>query len=70
MPSSLKSRRQVRKAIKVLDSIDPEWRKYEQQMNELAKTVTPMGDPIDVFLLRLYNVAKAMDKPLVEIANA
>lgn len=69
MPSNMKSRRQVRKALKELDRIDPDWRRYEKQMNDLAASMGPNGDPINVFLMRLYNAVKEMDKPLVELAN-
>ena len=68
--SDRKSRAEVRKAIKALDAIDPGWRKHEAQMNEAAKTIQGNGEPVDVFLFRLYKVAREMAKPLVEIAHA
>ena len=70
MPSNFKSMRQVKKAFKALDKIDADWRRYEVKMNKLAPKIKADGEPIDLFLLRLYNAAKEMDKPLVELANA
>ena len=68
--SDRKSRAEVRKAVKVLEALDPNWKKYEKQMTELTKTIDGDGQPIDAFLLRLYAIARKMDQPLVEIAHA
>ncbi len=68
--SSRKSRREVKKAMRFLDALAPDWRKHEKQMTELTKTIAGDGMPVDQYLLRLYAIAKKMDQPLVEIANA
>ena len=67
MPSALKSRRQVRMAMKYMDKRYPYWRKDEEEINELAKLESPNGEAIDKFLERLY--LKVMKEKGLEVCE-
>jgi len=64
--------KQVRLQLKLFRERHPDWKQYEKQMGEIAASADNFakGDPMDVYLEKLYRAAKAMDKKKVEIANA
>lgn len=75
-PTSFKSIRQVKRAMKNFEKRHPDWKQYEVKMAELAiemnKEGAPLGHqhlPMDVLLEKCYQAAKEMAKPLVEIAR-
>ena len=72
-PTSFKSLRQVKRAMKNFQERHPDWKQYEQGIAKAAAEITEQGPmPMDLLLEKCYQimVAKEMAKPLVEIARA